>query len=300
MGWAAGYGVWLVTTLADYLVKGSDTASDLGGYTTKQAVSSDERRQRDKMQNDTMYADMAYGTPHEPFVKGELAYAPYEKFSDKYPRMATLASMLTGKVDDGLYPVEKSPKSIPPTEDAKQRYIDTYAASLSNPVLALGLDFSRLHLQDGGSLRLGNKKLAGVYFPKDDAAISKDGDGTDAHELMHRGFYKMPNRPSTADQHSMMVEQDKISTEMRIKNNVEEFQRLLDKRRTFPFGSEEELKANDEVKSNIYKDAEQPYYLNSNGYSPRGSNPGMAEMLQRYQDEAAGIMYNRRPRGGPR
>lgn len=190
------------------------------------------------------YVEMAYGTPHEPFLKGELAYGAGT-------------------------PLHAEPVAIEPTQDAQLRYASTYAESRRNPILALGMDFSRLGLiPHDDTVPINNGvQVRGAYWPTLDRAIanSDSNGGVDRHELMHRGFYKLGGEvPDENTQHRLMAQHDTNSSDASVWD--------------YP----------------------------APGYSKPFMTPKVMRdkatntLLQQLQDRAAHIMYERRPYGGPR
>jgi hypothetical protein len=132
------------------------------------------------------YVEMAYGTPHEPFLKGDLAYG------NTSPQQESLAAA--------------PPTQVEPTQEYQQRYAEIYRRSLRDPVLAHALDFSKLGMMPSGSrfpdstingrVLTSGQNVLGMYYPLTDVAISSPDPSepvgiTDVHELLHRGMRQM-------------------------------------------------------------------------------------------------------------
>ena len=148
-----------------------------------------------------LYAGMAYGTPHEPFVKGELSYCYDGPFA---------------RDDFGIVP---DPVPQAPSKETQLRYARAFKESLSDPVLSHGLDFSKLGMVSnfGWMPAIDRQPWAkaltrvlwfqGLYRPEADIAVSTQPflsplGSVDAHEMRHRGLSKLG--VAAHDHHGLM------------------------------------------------------------------------------------------------
>lgn len=136
------------------------------------------------------YEDAAYATPHEPYVLGMKAMRPGGD-----PVNTDQAGNVIG-----------APVQGPGTDVTREAYTNVFARSMTDPVLANGLDFGRIgfadssypspHIGPAWSRMLPFNIAHGAYDTNTDFGVATQGryrtpGANVAHELWHRGLSKI-------------------------------------------------------------------------------------------------------------
>lgn len=146
-----------------------------------------------------LYAEAAYGTPWEPFIRGDIAY----RHDGPIPRDVNRIRWPSAMVDmfPSLNPTEPTdglPKLAEPTPDSQHRAMEIFRRSLHDPILAWGADNpGRLSMnQPGTEWKTGGRIANGLYLDGADVAYATGGNPrVDWHELYHRGLSRLGEPP---------------------------------------------------------------------------------------------------------